>query len=214
MNWEGPAFGLPRASEEWRACRSCLVAQGRPKASLITYYPDIFLDSSRGMDLHPSKNQFRNRCSWYTSEKKLVLNFRITPDSGWFLAFKADCFATFGKLLLSNNFPLGYLAFSKKTHSQQNKGTTKNIETQSWCRVWICVQQGGWPTWANMPWDRRRPCAMPPQWCHKSPVDVKQFYNMTAPNLGSSLSISSWIHMNVSQTTNISTDWLMIQVMW
>lgn len=72
------------------------------------------------------------------------------------------------------------------------------------------LSQGGWPTWANMPWDRRKPCAMPPQWCHKSPVDVKQFYNMTAPNWGSSLSISSWIHMNVSQTTNISTHWLMI----
>lgn len=72
------------------------------------------------------------------------------------------------------------------------------------------LSQGGWPTWANMPWDRRKPCAMPPQWCHKSPVDVKQFYNMTAPNWGSSLSISSWIHINVSQTTNISTHWLMI----
>lgn len=98
-----------------------------------------------------------------------------------------------------------------KKKSQRNKRTTTNTETQCQCRVWIwTASQGGWPTWANMPWDRRKPCAMPPQWCHKSPVDVKQFYNMTAPNWGSSLSISSWIHMNVSQTTNISTHWLMI----
>lgn len=140
----------------------------------------------------------------------LVWKIIITPESGWFLAFKADCFATFGKLLLSNNLPLGHLALKKK-HSQRNKRTTTNTETQCQCRVWIwTASQGGWPTWANMPWDRRKPCAMPPQWCHKSPADVKQFYNMTAPNSGSSLSVSSWIHMNVSQTTNISTHWLMI----
>lgn len=179
------------------------------EASLITeYYPDISLDSVRGMDdIHPSKNPFRNQLIWYSSDKMLALNFTTTPDSGWFPAFKADCFATFGKLLLSNNLPLGYLAFSNKRHSQLNKGTTRQ------CRLWIFRKEGPRSTQTCRS-RRRKPCAMPPQWCHKSPVDVKQETTTWQHPIEVQAYLSQvGFILNVSQTTNISTPWLMIQVM-